>query len=70
MFERLKIGYHKTCYFKPRLMLQVEQATYVQCRFIDAVLDFKIDYKVKILKDISVEWLKCLNEDVTTYKKK
>ena len=53
--------------FKPKPMLQVEQGTYVELLML--VLDFKVDYRLKILKSISVECRKCLNEDIDVQKK-
>ena len=46
--EGLNFGCHKTSHFKPKL-----KATNIEIFML--VLDIKVDYRMKILKDVSVE---------------
>ena len=55
-------GCHKTHHFKPKLVLQVEQITYVE--LLELVLDFVMNPRLKILNDISMKSRECLNKDV------
>ena len=59
MFGRLKFDYHKTCH----LSQNYAAGRASNIKLLMLVLEFKVNYRLKILKGISVECMECLNED-------
>ena len=59
--EGLNFGCHKTYCFKSIKTYAAGKASNIELLML--VLDFKVDYRLKILKSISVECTERLNED-------